>query len=824
MEENIYKLKKLLKELGGIKGRHTELVTVYIPVGYSVNDVINQLKNEQGTAINIKSKTVRKNVMGALEKAIQHLKLYKQTPPHGLAVFSGNISEQEGVSDIKVWAIEPPEPLNSKLYWCDQRFELAPLEEMIKEKDVFGVVALDTKEVTMGFLRGKKIMIVRRLTSIVPGKQRHGGQCMLPDTFTMLSDGNILKLGDVKENSILKTADFDTFSILDSPILDVYNSKKDTVLKIITKYPRLEIEASKDHFIFVWDGKDIMEKAADELRPGDILLMPEKIEINGERQPLKCAIGNIKELDKNLSRILGYFIGDGNYDDNRIAFSESDEELAIKYKKLLEKTFKKHCSFRYRKDKGYYETKCNGIDVVNGLRSNFLKEKNSLTSLIPASVLRSKNDILASFMLGLFDADGSVSLSSGRVALGINNKLLAKQVQMCLLRFGIISSLLEYDNRRNPYTKNHRFTVEITEKRSLALFKKHIGFSLSGNKLKLSKLIKNKTDKSQVRQILISGKKVREAIEKYGYTKQDFYKAGMFLLEKRNISKEIFRRRFLNHIDNVDLLFELQQVLSCPFLPVKISKIETYEKETPMVDLAVKHQSFIANGIFVHNSAQRFERVREGLLNDFYKKVAGEMKEIFSGEMKGIILGGPGPSKNNFYDEDYLQTDIKNKIIGIKDVGYTDEHGLHEIVERSEDLLKEADVAKERALVQKFLEELRKGSGLVTYGFQAVKSALEAGAVETILISEGLEEAEVELQCSCGYAYKKILKKSVLSEQKCPKCGGKVSLIGERDIIEAFEEMAKDFGAKIEIISRDTREGEQLFQMGGIAALLRYKY
>ena len=117
-DKTVKKLRKLIEQLQKYRGRHTELVTVYIPTGYKIVDVINQLKQEQGTAMNIKSKSTKKNVMGALEKAVQHLKVYARTPQNGLAVFSGNISEKEGVADIKVWGIEPPEPLKTKMYWC----------------------------------------------------------------------------------------------------------------------------------------------------------------------------------------------------------------------------------------------------------------------------------------------------------------------------------------------------------------------------------------------------------------------------------------------------------------------------------------------------------------------------------------------------------------------------------------------------------------------------------------------------------------------------------------------------------------------------------
>src|SRR3989344_2391194 len=102
-----HKLKKFLKELQNYRGRHTELVTVYVPAGYELNKITSQLAQEQGTATNIKSASTRKNVIDALEKMLQHLKLFKQTPPNGLVVFSGNIAEREGQSDVRVWSLEP---------------------------------------------------------------------------------------------------------------------------------------------------------------------------------------------------------------------------------------------------------------------------------------------------------------------------------------------------------------------------------------------------------------------------------------------------------------------------------------------------------------------------------------------------------------------------------------------------------------------------------------------------------------------------------------------------------------------------------------------
>jgi len=396
-ESKKYHLKKLIKTLSAFKGRHTELVTVYIPAGYPIQELINQLRNEQSTAENIKSKSVRKNVTTALDKIIRHLQLYKKTPEHGLAVFCGNISEKEGESDIELWAIEPPDPIKVKMYWCDQKFDLEPLIDMIKEKEIYGIVVLDRNEADIALLIGKKINPLVHFDSIVPGKTRAGGQ-----------------------------------------------------------------------------------------------------------------------------------------------------------------------------------------------------------------------------------------------------------------------------------------------------------------------------------------------------------------------------------------------------------------------------------------SSARFARIREGLMNDWLKKIGEAVNKTFTehAEVVGILLGGPGPVKDEFFKGDFINNDIKKKIIGIVDTSYTGEHGLHETIERGEDIIKEAGVIKEKKILQRFLEELQKGT-MVVYGLNETIKALEMGAVDTVLVSEGSTLKEYEYECSCG-----IQKKIVPEEKKnqlCATCGQPLRILGERDIIDFFEEAVKNYGSKLEVVSADTREGEQFLALGGVGAFLRFQ-
>jgi len=175
-----YQFRRMLEDLAGKRGRGTELISVYITPDFELTKVIQQLRDEQGTAANIKSKTTRKNVISALERIIQFLRTYadahKRPPPNGMAIFCGNVAGREDIADIQLYWIEPPEPVTVRMYRCDQEFVLEPLREMLQVKESVGVLVMDRREATLATLRGKHVEIVRRLTSAVPGKHGKGGQ------------------------------------------------------------------------------------------------------------------------------------------------------------------------------------------------------------------------------------------------------------------------------------------------------------------------------------------------------------------------------------------------------------------------------------------------------------------------------------------------------------------------------------------------------------------------------------------------------------------------------------------------------------------------
>ena len=169
-------LAELVEELEQYKGRATELISVYIPVGQNIYTFADQLEAEKSTAKNIKSTSTRKNVGNALDKITRQLKEHKKTPENGMVLFAGNISKVEGQDDLRLWEIETPMQVKTRMYRCDKEFILEPLKEMLEVTEVFGLLVMDRKEATIGLLEGKLIQVLQKMTSGIPSQIRAGGQ------------------------------------------------------------------------------------------------------------------------------------------------------------------------------------------------------------------------------------------------------------------------------------------------------------------------------------------------------------------------------------------------------------------------------------------------------------------------------------------------------------------------------------------------------------------------------------------------------------------------------------------------------------------------
>lgn len=233
-------------------------------------------------------------------------------------------------------------------------------------------------------------------------------------------------------------------------------------------------------------------------------------------------------------------------------------------------------------------------------------------------------------------------------------------------------------------------------------------------------------------------------------------------------------------------------------------------------------------------SQRRFERLIEQAAHEFLTRSGELTREYFEEvpDLQGIIIGGPGFTKDTFAEKGYLKPPLKDKVLAVLDTAYAGEEGIRALVEKSEDILRNQRLIEEKRLVQRFLSELARDTGLATYGEKQVREALERGAVEIIIISEGIDYSRVTIQCSsCGDSFEKTLRpdaitnlETELETQQCKKCHNQTMQIVEtKDIVDELGEIASDTGAEIEIISPETEEGKQLLtSFRGIGAILRW--
>jgi len=234
-------------------------------------------------------------------------------------------------------------------------------------------------------------------------------------------------------------------------------------------------------------------------------------------------------------------------------------------------------------------------------------------------------------------------------------------------------------------------------------------------------------------------------------------------------------------------------------------------------------------------SARRYERLREMRLQEYFRRVGEHANEAFLGidNLKGLIVGGPGPTKYDFEKGDYLNYMLKDKVIDTIDTAYVEEQGVKEIVDKAPEIMRKIRYIEEKKVMQQFLYEVGHDTGLATYGEDEVRRALEAGSVRTLLLSEGLDVVQVKVKCTaCGYEEQQTMKaqtlkgfEEALSQKQCPKCHAQALGVAEtQDLIDIFAQLAEYANTDVEVISVETEEGQMLKNsFGGIAAILRFK-
>src|SRR5581483_5765696 len=183
-------------------------------------------------------------------------------------------------------------------------------------------------------------------------------------------------------------------------------------------------------------------------------------------------------LDEDLGFLLGALLAEGTFRNQVIEFTNTHGDFADYFIQAWKRVFPT-CRLHIfeREPVSYGKKPFLQIQVVSQRVRAFIQalglSGRSAQRQIPEVILRSPRNVVAAFLRGLFEGDGSVE-KSGRSLLRINltasNRLMLRQVQTLLLRFGIVASL-------NEDRTHHIYRLLISGRDNLTLFANEIGFT-----------------------------------------------------------------------------------------------------------------------------------------------------------------------------------------------------------------------------------------------------------------------------------------------------------------------------------------------------------
>ena len=337
--------------------------------------------------------------------------------------------------------------------------------------------------------------------NVILGPNGSGKSCSY-DTIVTLADGSEIELGKLIEDKInsskesIKYLDDGVYvDAKDTDDLDstteIISLNKTTMKSEIVKVSKFikrdgdnlyhiktrsgrELKATKCHPIMSFSNGEVRSKTISELDKGSFIAVPRIMLIESNKE------------DTELSRLMGYIIGDGYIAKDRIEFVNKDKEILEDYESLLlkftqsiiKKRMDKNVVRIYSRDKLFY----------NRIRELYKTNKKTITSKdknIPNYFLKLNNKSISNLLAGLFDTDGSFGKDYGLIEYCTKNKDLARQIQYLLLRFNINSKIKKricYASNTKEKKKNEYYYLYIYGIENLKKFYENIPIRVNSKK------------------------------------------------------------------------------------------------------------------------------------------------------------------------------------------------------------------------------------------------------------------------------------------------------------------------------------------------------
>jgi protein pelota len=221
--------------------------------------------------------------------------------------------------------------------------------------------------------------------------------------------------------------------------------------------------------------------------------------------------------------------------------------------------------------------------------------------------------------------------------------------------------------------------------------------------------------------------------------------------------------------------------------------------ENPDVAIATVEEG----AAYVHTVAQYGVEERASLSGPTGKgEFARPRKELFAElatvldrmDVEAIILAGPGFTKNDALDHiRENHPDLAGKVTTV-DTASVGDRGVHEVLKRGavDEVQAETRIAREAEAIDELMTRIAEGAK-AAYGISEVAEAAEYGAVEELLV---LDER--------------------LRQERAGEGDWQVDA---NELVETVEQQ----GGVVTVFSGEFDPGQQLRNLGGVAALLRYR-
>ncbi|MFH2019280.1 MAG: adenosylcobalamin-dependent ribonucleoside-diphosphate reductase [bacterium] len=301
-----------------------------------------------------------------------------------------------------------------------------------------------------------------------------------------------------------------------------YELPKERIYTIIAQ-GNLEVTTSDWHPFFVFENGSVVEKRADEITKGDLLVSTNPSITKDSWLFNKYQEFEGRKIDEQVGWLVGYILGDGSFGRAktsskkaggnyiRLRLFDGVNDNLDKARHILQEITGEEITIQNdnRSETRYIAT--TNMKVVPWLQklSEIVGPKGQDLH-IPSIFIKSPLNVICAVLAGLLDSDGYVSNSRKRVDFATESPILADQIAGLLSLLGIHSAVRE-KKQRNNYWKL-MYEIKLDNPDNLSLFYKYIS-PFMVHKEKLLRLNKHVNSSSRV--VGIASPLLWENLEKY---------------------------------------------------------------------------------------------------------------------------------------------------------------------------------------------------------------------------------------------------------------------------------------------------------------------